>query len=248
MKKIITAFLILLCMVSAVSCSGEKAANTEASAESETVWETKVPEKTAVYGIDVSSFNGIIDWAKVKSDNISFAMIRAGGRGYGEEGGIYTDKYAAYNLKSAKTQNIDAGVYFFSQAVSTREAEKEAEFVKKSLKGYNLKLPVAYDVEKIKGDTSRIDKVKYKDSVKYAKAFLKKISSLGYTPMVYIGEDSILKAEDFKEYKIWYADYGKAYDSGYYMLQYSKTGKVKGINTDVDLDIIYNLKIKESQK
>lgn len=241
MKKLLILFLIVLCSVSAVSCSKSKTETKSSSKKAEAVFETKAPEKTAVYGIDVSSFNGIIDWKKVKDDNISFAMIRAGGRGFGEEGGLYEDKYALRNLKNAQKQNIGTGVYFFSQAVSTAEAEEEAEFVSKLLKGQKLKLPVAYDVERIKGDTSRIDSVKYNDNVRYAKAFLKKITSLGYTSMVYIGEYSILKAEDFKDYKIWLADYGKPYDSGYEMLQYSKTGKVKGINTDVDLDIMYPL-------
>lgn len=242
MKRIITALLILLFMVSAVSCSGKESEKAESTAESETVLTTEAPKKNAVYGIDVSSFNGNIDWKKVKNDGISFAIIRAGGRGYGEDGGLYTDKYASYNLKNAEKQRIDTGVYFFSQAISVKEAEEEAKFVKKSLNGQKIKLPVAYDVERIKGDTSRIDNVKYKDSVKYAKAFLKKITSLGYTPMVYIGEDSILKAEDFKDYKIWYADYSKPYDSGYEILQYSKTGKVKGINSNVDLDVMYRAK------
>lgn len=238
MKRIITAILILLCIFTA-SCSENKSENAKMPEKSETVSTTEAPKKTTVHGIDVSSFNGVIDWEKVKSDGIEFAIIRAGGRGYGAEGGIYEDKYASYNLKNAEKQKIDTGVYFFSQAASVKEAEEEAVFVKKTLNGRKIKLPVAYDVERIKGDTSRIDNVKYKDSVKYAKAFLKKINSLGYTPMVYIGEDSILKAEDFKEYKIWYANYGKPYESGYEILQYSKTGKVKGINAEVDLDVIY---------
>ena len=239
MRRIIIAILILFCVFSAVSCSENKSENKKETETAETVLTTEAAKKTAVQGIDVSSFNGVIDWEKVKSDGIEFAIIRAGGRGYGAEGGIYEDKYVSYNFKNAEKQKIDTGVYFFSQATSVKEAEEEAVFVKNTLKGRKIKLPVAYDVEKIKGDTSRIDKVKYKDSVKYAKAFLKKINSLGYTPMVYIGEDSILKAEDFKEYKIWYANYGKPYESGYDILQYSKTGKVKGINSDVDLDIIY---------
>lgn len=239
MKRIITALMILFCMLSAVSCSENKPDKSKIPETTETVLKTEALTKTDVRGIDVSSFNGKINWKKVKSSGISFAIIRAGGRGYGAEGGIYADKYALYNLKNAENQKIDTGVYFFSQAASVKEAEEEAVFVKKTLNGRKINLPVAYDVEKIKGDTSRIDKVKYKDSVMYAKAFLNKITSLGYTPMVYIGEDSILKAEDFKEYKIWYADYGKIYDSKYDILQYSKTGKVDGISTQVDLDVIY---------
>ncbi len=241
MKKLFILILTVLIIISASSCTGEKTENKISgnTAFSETQAVTK-SAKSAVYGIDISSFNGIIDWKKVKNDNISFAMIRIGGRGYGDEGSIYTDKTALLNLESSSNQNIDTGVYFFSQATSVKEAVLEADHIKKTLNGRSLKLPVAYDVERIKGDKSRIDNVKYKDSVKYAKVFLNKIKSYGYEPMVYIGEDSILKAEDFKEYKIWFANYGKAYDSGYEILQYSKKGKVDGITADVDLDVIYN--------
>ncbi len=243
MKRIILSVFIITCVIFAASCS-EKSKNssveTTASTESKATAATSKPaEKTAYNGIDVSSYSGDINWKEVKKSGIEFAMVRAGGRAYGESGMLYTDKNADYNLAQAQKLGIKTGAYFFSQATSAEEAKEEAKYVVTVCKGKKIELPIAYDVERIKYDTSRIDNVKYSDSVKYAKIFMKTIKTAGYEPMVYIGEDSILKAEDFKGYKIWYADYGKPYDSGYYMLQYSKTGNINGINGSVDLNTMY---------
>lgn len=242
MKKLIAAVLVIIFAVSAVSCT-QNTDNKKSPKPKATASESKPkPEITTLEGIDVSSFNGKIDWKKVKEDGIEFAMIRIGGRGYGESGAIYSDTQAMYNLKSARKNKIKTGVYFFSQATSKDEAKEEAKFVVKSIKNNKISLPIAYDVEHIKNETSRIDKVSYKDSVKYAKVFMKVIKKLGYEPMVYIGEDSILKKEDFKGYNIWFADY-KGYTedpkNNYKMRQYAKDGEVNGIDGKVDLDILY---------
>ncbi len=241
--------MIIICAVCAVSCSDGEVKKEAGDAVQVPTADPKATvavkdvmsdnKKTTLKGIDVSSYSGDIDWKSVKSDGIDFAMIRVGGRVYGESGELYTDKKAVYNLTQARKNGIETGAYFFSQATSAKEAKEEAKQAVSSCAGRILELPISCDVERIKGDTSRIDNVSYADSVKFAKVFMKEIKKSGYEPMVYIGEDSILKAEDFKGYKIWYADYKKPYEKGYEILQYSKTGKVKGINADVDLDIMY---------
>ncbi|MCH5303812.1 MAG: glycoside hydrolase family 25 protein [Ruminococcus sp.] len=243
MKKLILSLLLVLTVVFAVSCK-DKAVSTQAEniTEVETEPETQTPTEKRVqkiHGIDVSSFSGAIDWSKVKNDNIDFAIIRIGGRGYGESGSLYEDKLALENIDSAQKNGIKTGGYFFSQATSKAEAKEEAEFVVNLLGERKLEFPIAYDVEHIKNDSARVDDVAYSDSVKFAKVFLDEIKKSGYEPMVYVGEDSILKAEDFKDYKIWYADYKKPYESGYEILQYSTNGKINGISRDVDLDIMY---------
>lgn len=239
MKKILSLIIIAFIAFSAVSCSN-KSENSATTSETTAQKPTEKKLKK-LSGIDVSSYSGEIDWKKVKKSGIDFAMIRIGGRGYGESGVIYTDKTALYNLREAQKYKIKTGVYFFSQAVSGAEAKEEAKFVIKTLGGMKLDLPVAYDVERIKGDSSRIDNIKYSDSEKYAKVFMKTIEKLGYRSMAYIGEDSILKLKSFKDSTIWYADYSYI-DNGenrFYMVQTSKNGKIDGINTSVDLDIMY---------
>ena len=241
MKKLLLLFLLIIFALSAVSCA-DKADKTENKPVTTAAITTRKPEPTALKGIDVSSFNGKINWKKVKKDNIDFAMIRIGGRGYGESGQIYQDTTALYNLKKAQAVGIKTGVYFFSQATSAAEAKEEAKFVKNTLGDIKISLPVAYDVEHIKGDTSRIDSVSYSDSVKYAKVFMNTVKKLGYEPMVYIGEDSILKKEDFKGYNIWLADYKynpETPNNTFKICQYAKDGEVKGIKGNVDLDISY---------
>lgn len=239
MRRALIPILLIICVFFSVSCSDNQEMEKKTTSE-ETVSETTKPkEKKPVKGIDVSSYSGRINWEKVKSSSVKFAVVRLGGRGYGDSGVLYTDKNADYNLTQAERQGIETGGYFFSQATSTEEAEEEARMAIKACEGKTINLPIAYDVERIKGDTSRIDNVKYSDSVKYAKTFMNAVKSAGYEPMVYIGEDSILKAEDFSGYKIWYADYGKPYNSGYEILQYSKNGKINGISGAVDLNVIY---------
>lgn len=239
MKRFLSLIIIAFIAFSAVSCSNKAERN--ATTNETTAQKPTEKKLKKLSGIDVSSYSGEIDWKKVKKSGIDFAMIRIGGRGYGESGVIYTDKTALYNLREAQKYKIKTGVYFFSQAVSGAEAKEEAKFVIKTLGGMKLDLPVAYDVERIKGDSSRIDNIKYSDSEKYAKVFMKTIEKLGYRSMAYIGEDSILKLKSFKDSTIWYADYSYI-DNGenrFYMVQTSKNGKIDGINTSVDLDIMY---------
>ena len=97
----------------------------------------------SVEGVDVSSYNGDIDWKKVKNAGIDFAIIRVGGRGYGEEGTLYSDDKAIENIKNAQKAGIKAGAYFFSQAITTQEAIEEADYVKEILGDIKLDYPVA---------------------------------------------------------------------------------------------------------
>ena len=101
--------------------------------------------KETAWGIDVSSHNGKINWKKV-SKKADFAFIRAGYRGY-SKGEINADNKMKANLEGANKYGIPVGVYFYSQAVSEKEAEKEAEFVLKKINGYNVTLPVVIDFE-----------------------------------------------------------------------------------------------------
>ena len=97
-------------------------------------------------GIDVSEHQKTINWNKVKSAGVDFAIIRVAGRGYGS-GNLYEDKYYRQNLQGAIDAGIKVGVYFFSQAVTVKEAEEEADYILSRISGYNITLPVIYDFE-----------------------------------------------------------------------------------------------------
>ena len=108
-------------------------------------------------GIDISSFCGEIDWAKVREAGIDFAMVRLGGRSYGDKGDLYTDDKALSYIQGARDAGIKVGAYFFSQATTNAEAEEEAEYAHNLLGDVKLDYPLAYDWEIIKDDSARTD-------------------------------------------------------------------------------------------
>lgn len=193
-------------------------------------------------GVDVSHHQGTIDWKKVKEDGYEFALIRIGLRGYGEEGQVRMDKEFAKNIKNAQAAGIETGVYFFSQAVNEKEAKEEAEFVIKNLKKYQIQLPVAYDLEHIRGEKGRTDSVTGEQFTKNTKAFCQKIKKAGYEPLIYCNmfwEAYELDLSQLAEYPVWYADYEARPQTPYHFefWQYSGTGHVKGISGNVDTNM-----------
>lgn len=195
-------------------------------------------------GIDVSSYSGNIDWKKVKESGIDFAMIRVGGRGYGEEGEMYTDERALEYINGAKAEGIKVGAYFFSQAVSTEEAIEEADYVKTVLGDIKLDYPVAYDWEIIKDDDARTDSVSASQATECARAFCDRVKELGYTPILYSPSRELYFKYDLSrlaDIDIWYCEYANV-PTFYYefsMWQYSATGAIDGIEGAVDLNICF---------
>lgn len=193
-------------------------------------------------GIDVSSHNGEIDW-KAVGENTDFAIIRAGYRGYGTEGKISEDKYFRQNIENALKAGVPAGVYFYTQAVNTNEAEEEAEFVAELLKGYNLDLPVFIDFEYPNDEdgspigrmhNARLTK---KQATENILAFCKSIQKAGYKAGVYSSSNlytlQLLANEFDKDICIWVADYNSSikYTGRYEIWQYSKNGSCAGVNS-----------------
>ena len=195
-------------------------------------------------GIDVSSYSGNIDWKKVKESGIDFAMIRVGGRGYGETGEMYTDERALEYINGAKSEGIKVGAYFFSQAITTEEAVEEADYVKTVLGDIKLDYPVAYDWEIIKDDDARTDSVSANQATECARAFCDRIKELGYTPILYSPSRELYFKYDLSrlaDIDIWYCEYANA-PTFYYefsMWQYSATGTIDGIEGAVDLNICF---------
>ncbi len=193
-------------------------------------------------GIDVSSFQGDVDWAAVREAGIEFVIIRLGYRGYGQAGTLCLDKKFIQNIEGAQAQGLDVGVYFFAQAVNEQEAIEEAEFVLSYLEGYELQLPVVYDPESILDDTARTDNVTGEQFTLNTLAFCERIEEAGYEAMVYsnmLWEAYKFDLAQLSDYPIWYADYELLPQTPYRFSfwQYTNTGRVAGIAGDVDYNI-----------
>ena len=192
-------------------------------------------------GIDVSSYSGDIDWEKVANSGVEFAMIRLGGRGYGDSGTLYTDEKARRNIDEARASGIKVGGYFFSQATSEDEAIEEAEYALGIAGDDKLDLPIAYDFEHIKDDVARTDNVTDEDIPRFATAFGQVMLENGYEPMIY-GEveefGTIYKESNTLR---WIAEYDDTpeIDDSVKIWQYSKNGTVDGISGSVDLNIMF---------
>lgn len=200
--------------------------------------------KTITQGIDVSKWDGSITWSKVKAAGTAYAIIRAGYTGYGN-GSQYADDTYATNMKNATAAGIPVGVYIYSQATTTSEAKKEAQFCLNAVKGYSIKLPIVMDVEFAEdssGYTGRLYKAKLSKTqqTNICLAFCETIAAASYTPMVYANKSMLTSnmnaATISAKYPIWLANYTTAstYTGDYTYWQYSETGTVNGISTAVD--------------
>lgn len=195
-------------------------------------------------GIDVSKYNGVIDWSKVAADGVEFAFIRVGIRGYGAEGRLVADEGFEDNIKNALSNGIKVGVYFFTQATTEEEAREEAQFVKDLIAPYKIQCPVVVDVEKIDDSEARMNKISVADRTKMVKIFCQEIEKAGYKPMIYFNMEMaalMLDLNELEEYDKWFAYYNKDiyYPYDFKVWQYSDKGTVDGIDGKVDLNISF---------
>ncbi|MCI7805323.1 MAG: glycoside hydrolase family 25 protein [Oscillospiraceae bacterium] len=200
-------------------------------------------EITSLLGVDVSVHQDNIDWAKVKQAGIDFAMVRLGFRGYGT-GEAQLDENYVQNIEGARAAGLDAGVYFFSQAVTVDEAIEEAQMVIDSLDGLDVNYPVVYDWEIIYDDSARTDNVPVDVLTDCCVAFCEAIEDAGYTPMIYQNKKTTmfkLDLERLTDYDFWLAEYNSepTYYYDFTMWQYTSEGSVPGIEGDVDLNISF---------
>lgn len=192
-------------------------------------------------GVDVSEYQGDIDWEKVKNAGVEFAFIRVGGRGWGEEGRLYPDSRAQEYYEGAKAAGLEVGAYFFSQAVSVAEAMEEARFALSLLEGWELDLPVVFDWEYVSAD-ARTANVKARTLTDCTLAFCDVIEDGGLEAMVYFnpsqGRD-LLHLEELTIYPFWLAMYeapmNYPYEVEYW--QYTETGSVPGIYGKADINL-----------
>ena len=204
---------------------------------------TYADEQIQVYnGVDISVFQGEIDWQAVKADGIDFAILRAGFRGYGTDGSLNVDESFARNAAGATAAGIDIGVYFFSQAVTTAEAAEEAAYLLEIIKPYNITYPVAYDWERITQDTARTDETDNETITQCAVTFCDAVAAAGYEPVIYFNRSQGYFNYDLsavKDYHFWLAEYNEtpAFVYNYRIWQYDNEGRVDGIDCDVDLNL-----------
>ncbi len=192
-------------------------------------------------GVDVSKFQGSIDWNAVAADGITFAIIRCGYRGYGT-GALVEDSTFRANIQGATAAGLRVGVYFYSQAVTEEEAVEEASMVISLCKGYSLPCGVYYDTEKVAGDTGRADSISAAQRTACAVAFCEAIRNSGYSVGVYSYASwfyNQLNFANISKYRIWIAQYRDtlSFSYPYNMWQYSSTGSVKGIPRPVDMNL-----------
>ena len=186
--------------------------------------------------IDVSTWNGNIDWDKVYKSGVRYAMIRSS---FGVENPNQVDNKFVRNITNAQRAGVKCGIYHYSYAKSAAEAKKEAEFCLKTIKGYKLDLPVAFDIE----DSSQTHLGK--DTLtSIVIAFCDRIKSAGYRPMLYCNPNWLCnylhKDKLINKYDIWLANWGVSAPSyNCAIWQYSESGSVPGVSGSVDMNWIF---------
>ena len=192
-------------------------------------------------GIDVSRYQEEIDWEKVAGDGVEYAFTRLGIRG-ATEGKLAIDVAYEKNMEGALANDIDVGVYFFTQALNAQEAVEEAEFVLENLEDYEISYPIVLDVEEVTTKNPRTKELTKEDRTKACIAFCERVKEAGYTPMIYGNLKTfllMLDMEKLEEYEKWFAYYRTPlyFPYEFSVWQYTSTGKVDGISTDVDLNV-----------
>ena len=195
--------------------------------------------RTSIPGIDVSYYQGHIDWEQVKASGIEFVFVRLGYRS-SADGTLKQDQYAYQNLRGAAEVGLKVGAYFFSQALTPSEAVEEANFALSMLDDQALQMPLVFDWEEVSSRTAGMTRQNLTDCVK---AFCDTVEDAGYEPMVYYNRDvadRLLDLDNLTQYPVWFAMYNTDYPNApgdIRCWQYTDRGSVPGIPGDVDLDL-----------
>ncbi len=195
---------------------------------------------TGIMGIDVSEYQGDIDWAKVAESGVKYAIIKVGARGY-ETGDLIDDPTFEENVEGALAAGIHVGVYFFSTATTVEEAVLEAQYTLDKIKDYDIKYPVVIDIEEL---SARKPEMTVAERTDNTIAFCEEVKAAGYIPMIYSGQNFFAEYLDMSrilDYEIWFAQYGvnrPFFPYRHAMWQYTASGVIPGIEENtVDLNI-----------
>lgn len=193
-------------------------------------------------GIDVSKWNGSIDWDRVRNAGITYAIIRCGYRG-ASTGTLVEDPYFRENMQGALNAGLKVGVYFFTQATNEVEAVEEASMAIALCRDYRVTYPVFIDTEGA-GGNGRADGLDMETRTKVCQAFCQTVEDAGYTGGIYGSRNwfrTRLRMDALADHVIWLAEYREkpVYAGNYHFWQYTSSGNVDGIEGRVDLDISY---------
>jgi len=258
----LTLVLVVVCLVVGAGVPEEVPEETQATEETVPEIQSPFPENPygpedfqledgfltclageSVLGVDVSSFQGQIDWNAVAGAGVKFAMIRVGGRGYGAEGKLYADDWAQINYEGAKAAGLQVGGYFFSQATSVEEAIEEAAFALLQIQDWQLDMPIVFDWEYLSAEarTANVDKRTLTDATL---AFCKTVELAGYEAMTYFNinqADNHVYLEELTDYRGWLAMYTDQMTYPYRvdMWQYTNAGSIPGVEGPVDINLYF---------
>jgi len=199
----------------------------------------KYKNENTKIGIDISQFQGDIDFEKIKEAGVEFAYIRVGrGGGVGKE--PVKDTKFEQNIKGLNKVGIPVGVYFFSYAINQKEAKKDAKWVVEQLKNHKVDLEVAYDFEDW-GDYREYN-LSFYHLTENANTFNNYMKKNGYKGMLYSSKYYLENIWFKQDYPVWLAHYTEQtnYEGKYKVWQICEDGKIDGINSKVDIDIMYN--------
>ncbi len=227
-----------------IDAEAEDTGEADALADADRTEIQKLQKSTANsrVGIDVSKWNGEIDWDKVRNSGVEFAIVRAGYRG-SVTGALVEDPYFAANMKGAAASKMPVGVYFFTQAVNEVEAVEEASAVLRLVKEYQLDYPIFIDTEGA-GGNGRADGLDVETRTLVCEAFCRTIENAGYEAGFSASRNwynNNLHADALEKYCIWLAEYRSAplYQGYYQMWQYTSKGSIDGIEGNVDMNVSY---------
>lgn len=194
-------------------------------------------------GIDVSKFQGTIDWEAVAEDGVEFAFLRVAYRGYGT-GKMVEDSTFEDNMQGALDAGIHPGAYIYSQAIDEDEIREEAEIVISKLEPFGVKCPIVFDVEKTVDSTGRMNQLSVEERTNLTLLFCQIVEEAGYKPIVYHNLEMgslMLDIETLEQYDKWLAYYNgdMYYPYAYSIWQYTDKGKVNGIKGNVDMNISF---------
>lgn len=189
-------------------------------------------------GIDVSKWQGAIDFSKVKEAGAEFVIIRVGHQN-GVGGEYLLDPYFKRNIGKALDNDLKVGIYFYSYADSKKEARKQAEWVIKQIKDYDITLPIAFDFESFSSFNNMNLSLYQLNEV--AESYFSTLEDKGYDTMLYGSKNYLNAIWKYNTNKVWLAHYTDQtdYDKDYMMWQLCQDGVIDGINGYVDIDILY---------
>lgn len=192
-------------------------------------------------GVDVSAFQGDIDWQQVADSGIRFAIVRLGYRGWGKAGKLVEDEYARKNLEGARNAGLQVGAYFFSQALTPEEVDEEIRFMLATLGDFRLDMPIVFDWE-IPVPEARTANMDARTLTDLHRHFSDVMADKGYDTMVYFNWNmsrNLLYLSELEDSPFWLALYQDrmTYPYRVEMWQYTDRGRVPGIQGDVDINV-----------